>query len=257
MAETLDGIVTPDGDDNYALIQDLAAMAETIQQVINQRANARSGTQLERQEFSADAPEGTLWKDTNGERILWIKHGSSWERLWPEPVRRLLRIGSYEERARFPYINMRWLHQNGDTNAVTLQQRSGNHREMGAQLSNFMNGSLQSSITLRHDGGIFVTSGGTDRRIPYAYRSGRAAPSRGGTGRVMKASVSFPSGWFTEAPNMQLTVETSSPDIQYHATVSNVSRSGATIQVVPKDGTTIESVRVHWQATQHYPERAY
>lgn len=257
MAETLDGIVTPDNDDNYALIHDLAAMAETIQQVINQRANARAGTQLERQEFTATAPEGTLWKDTNGERILWIKHGSSWERLWPEPVRRLLRIGSYEERTSFPYLNMRWLHQNGDTNAVTLQQRSGNHREMGAQLSNFLNGKFQSSITLRHDGGIFVTSGGVDRRIPYAYRSGRALADRDGTGRVMKASISFPSGWFTEPPNIQLTVETSQPDNQYHASVANVSRNGATINVVPKEGLTINAVRVHWQATQSHPDISY
>lgn len=77
-----DNIWTPDGSDNYSLVTDLAATASSVQNALTRRANSYTGTTTERTAFTADAPEGTLWSDTNGEKILWIKQGASWQGVW-------------------------------------------------------------------------------------------------------------------------------------------------------------------------------
>lgn len=80
---TPDNIWTPDSQDDYALTADLAATAVSVQNALTRRANSYTGTTAQRTAFTAAAPEGALWSDTNGEKILWIKQGASWQRVWP------------------------------------------------------------------------------------------------------------------------------------------------------------------------------
>lgn len=83
MATTSDGIWTPDSVDTFALVNDLAAMAASIQAALNKRANHYTGTTTERTAFTSSAPEGTFWTDTNGSKITWTLQGSSWVQVWP------------------------------------------------------------------------------------------------------------------------------------------------------------------------------
>ena len=77
-----DNIWTPDSGDNYDYVIDSAATAASIQTALTRRANSYMGTTTERTAFTTAAPEGTLWSDTNGEKILWIKQGASWVAVW-------------------------------------------------------------------------------------------------------------------------------------------------------------------------------
>lgn len=83
MATTEDGIWTPDQIDDYALVADLGTMAATVQDALEDRANAFRGTTSQRSSFTNDAPEGTIWVDTNGEKRVWVKQGNSWIKIWP------------------------------------------------------------------------------------------------------------------------------------------------------------------------------
>ena len=78
-----DNIWTQDSADNYDLVIDAAATAASVQAALTARANSYTGTTTQREAFTATAPEGTLWSDTNGDKILWIKQGASWQRVWP------------------------------------------------------------------------------------------------------------------------------------------------------------------------------
>lgn len=78
-----DNIWTPDSGDNYDYVIDSAATAASIQTTLTKRANSYIGTSEDRIAFTADAPVGSTWADTNGDYILWIKQGASWQRVWP------------------------------------------------------------------------------------------------------------------------------------------------------------------------------
>lgn len=77
-----DNIWTPDSGDNYDYVIDSAATAASIQTALTRRANSYIGTTTQRTAFTSSAPEGTLWSDTDGEKILWIKQGASWIPVW-------------------------------------------------------------------------------------------------------------------------------------------------------------------------------
>ena len=77
-----DNIWTQDSADGYDLVIDAAATAASIQTALVARANSYKGTTAQRTAFTATAPEGTLWSDTNGEKVLWIKQGASWVAVW-------------------------------------------------------------------------------------------------------------------------------------------------------------------------------
>ncbi len=81
-----DNIWTQDSADNYDLVVDAAATATSIQTALVARANSYKGTTAQRTAFTATAPEGTTWADTNGDKILWIKQGAVWVRVWPAPA---------------------------------------------------------------------------------------------------------------------------------------------------------------------------
>lgn len=81
-----DNIWTPDSSDNYDYVINAAATATSVQNALTRRANSYIGTSEDRIAFTADAPEGALWSDTNGDKILWIKQGAVWVRVWPAPA---------------------------------------------------------------------------------------------------------------------------------------------------------------------------
>lgn len=77
-----DNIWTPDSSDNYDYVINAAATATSVQNALTRRANSYTGTITERTAFTTSAPEGTLWSDTNGDKVLWIKQGASWIPVW-------------------------------------------------------------------------------------------------------------------------------------------------------------------------------
>lgn len=72
-----DNIKTPDAGDQYALVQDLGALADTVQNALVKRANAYVGTSAQRTAFTT-APEGTSWQDTNGNKNKYIRQSGAW-----------------------------------------------------------------------------------------------------------------------------------------------------------------------------------
>lgn len=75
-----DNIKSPDAGDQYALVQDLGALADTVQNALTRRANAYTGTSAQRTAFTS-APQGAIWVDTNGSRALYTREGSAWVRF--------------------------------------------------------------------------------------------------------------------------------------------------------------------------------
>lgn len=74
-----DNLKTPDAGDQYALVQDMGALADTVQNALVKRANAYRGTSAQRIAFTT-APEGTSWQDTNGNKFPYLRQGSTWVR---------------------------------------------------------------------------------------------------------------------------------------------------------------------------------
>ena len=79
-----DNIWTPNSSEDYDYVIDAAATATSVQNALTKRANSYTGTTAQRDACTSTAPEGTLWSDTNGDKVLWIKQGASWQRVWPE-----------------------------------------------------------------------------------------------------------------------------------------------------------------------------
>lgn len=76
-----DNLKTPDAGDQYALVQDLGALADTVQNALKRRANLMLGTVAERNAFTASAPQGIHWQDTDGTNLFeWVMRNGSWER---------------------------------------------------------------------------------------------------------------------------------------------------------------------------------
>jgi hypothetical protein len=82
---TPDNIVTPDDGDDYALVQDLGAMADSVQEAITDWKNYGIGTDAERLALtgSSNPPlkEGLLWYSTDIHDIHTYT-GSEWKPLW-------------------------------------------------------------------------------------------------------------------------------------------------------------------------------
>lgn len=73
-----DNILTPDAGDQYALVQDLGLLADSVQDALTRRANSFQGTSASRVAFTATATTGMLWQDTDGIGMIWKKVGVSW-----------------------------------------------------------------------------------------------------------------------------------------------------------------------------------
>lgn len=78
MPVTPRGIVSPNDPDNWDLIVDLAAMGSSIDAAIGNSASGRPGTAAQRTAYTASAPNGFLWQDTDGAKLIWRKDGAVW-----------------------------------------------------------------------------------------------------------------------------------------------------------------------------------
>lgn len=76
MAVTQLGIKAPDLPDPFNPVGDMNTLASTADTAIRQAASR--GTAAQRAAFTAAAPNGTLWQDTDGVKMIWRKDGASW-----------------------------------------------------------------------------------------------------------------------------------------------------------------------------------
>lgn len=74
-----DNLRTPDPGDPYNLVPDLATLAGDVQTALLLRDNnTGSGTASQRTAFTSSAPDGFLWQDTDGIKMIWRKDGAVW-----------------------------------------------------------------------------------------------------------------------------------------------------------------------------------
>lgn len=78
MPTTAKGIWTPDNTDDYDLVVDWAANANSVDAAISTYGNALKGTAAQRTAFTTTATNGMLWQDTDGIRMIWRKDGAVW-----------------------------------------------------------------------------------------------------------------------------------------------------------------------------------
>lgn len=78
MPVTPRGIVSPNDPDNWDLIVDLATMATSTDAAIGNSASGQNGTAAQRTAYTASAPNGFLWQDTDGAKLIWRKDGAVW-----------------------------------------------------------------------------------------------------------------------------------------------------------------------------------
>lgn len=72
-----DELRTPNSGDQYALVQDLGGLADTVQNALIRRANMYSGTVAQRTAFIT-AANGVLWYDTDGTNNIWVRENNAW-----------------------------------------------------------------------------------------------------------------------------------------------------------------------------------
>ena len=65
----------------YAHATDMALQAQSVQDALTRQGNLFRGTVAERNAFSAKAPEGVFWSDTDGNKVLHQRRSGKW---WPE-----------------------------------------------------------------------------------------------------------------------------------------------------------------------------
>lgn len=251
---TPDGITTPSGDDEYALAQDLAAMAATIQAALVRRGNARAGTASERMAQTSSLPDGTLWKDTNSEKILWVLDNGGWTRIFPAEDQRVLRIGSYDKEMGFAFLNLRALDPDGSTRYITLQQASDPDSVEGAQLSigSSENGGIESTFIMRRNGDLAVRSGGQTRTLPYAQAGGQGSVEIDPGSASGSVEVAFPDGYFTRNPYVQLTLLSSFPENRVLSVEpGSLSTTGFRVKAAGTNGATPSSIAFFWHAVQY------
>lgn len=75
---TPDNILTPDAGDQYALVQDLGLMADSVQDALTRRGNALKGTAAQRVSALNSSDPGVLWQDTDGIGMIWKRGASAW-----------------------------------------------------------------------------------------------------------------------------------------------------------------------------------
>ena len=73
-----DNIYSPNIDDNWAVPQAMGALADSVQEALNDRANAYIGTSQERRNFTPDKP-GTRWQDTDNGQFEFVWRGGRWQ----------------------------------------------------------------------------------------------------------------------------------------------------------------------------------
>lgn len=79
MLTTPDELPTPDLGGAYNFVSDIQTLAESVQNTFIKRANSYTGTSAQRVAFTASAPLGALWSDTDGDQLVWKKTSGGWE----------------------------------------------------------------------------------------------------------------------------------------------------------------------------------
>lgn len=224
MPETYDGITSPDSEDEFKPIQDLAGMAESIQEALYRRANTYKGTSAQRQSFTSEAPEGVLWKDTNGARALFTKWGGGWQQIWPD-TRNTLQIGSRTQPVSAQLQVLRYFPNSGNWSHVNYTSATTNE-DYGFSIVNWFNNEATSSLSMAHSGRLatLTYADGITRTLPFGIRSGRASRSDDvpGNGGQVTIPFTFPANYFTEAPSVLLTASSG----RLTPVATQVTRSG-------------------------------
>lgn len=250
MEETIpDGLPTPSGGENYTIMGAFGVLATAMQEALIRRANARSGTQSERLNSTASLPHGTLWTDTNAEKALWLLNGGQWKQIWPEPLNRANIVGSSTVKLGMPYTNLRWLTDDNQVYHTTI--RPGVNPETTAiALLGMTGNNVDSAIYLRRNGQVDVFDGSNTRALPFAISTGSFSGTVTGPDNVNVFNISFPTGRFTAAPMVQVTLGTDVPQ-NYSHSVTNVTNSGFRIHIHRKPSGSFDLL-IHWQALQPY-----
>ena len=244
---TPDGIVSPSGGEEYAYAAQLAALAASVQAALINRANTRKGTQSQRTSQTSSLPDGTLWKDTTGDRALWVLDAGQWKQIWPEPLSRALYAGSSTTKLGIPFLNLRWLTDENQIYHVTL--RPGTSPEaVAASLLGLTGNNIDVAMHLYRSGQITVFDGTTARNLPFASADGYFTSTVTGPDNVNVINVSFPTGRFTAAPGVQVTLATDFPQ-GYSYSVTAVTTSGFKLHVHRQTAGSF-NLGIHWSATQ-------
>lgn len=249
MIETSDGIATPSEDDEQNLVQDLAAMAVTVQNALNKRANSYKGTVTARTQFTQQAEDGVLWKDTNGTRALWVKQGTSWERIWPESSFNLTLGSSTVDTTGYGgQLQIRRFYPSSGTNShVNLVV--GTSETIGLQAIAWRNMVPSAELRLSHSGQLYAVSrkGGTvSRPVPFATAAGFSSITTTASQSTVTSTLSFPTGRFTSIPRVFIQQLSAAPQLN-HFGVHNISASQASVTMHRATAATVE---YHWFAIQ-------
>lgn len=242
-----DGLVTPSGGEEYALLPALAALASSIQEALIRRGNARSGPYTERV-ASTDLPDGTLWKDTNGSRALWLLDAGQWKQIYPEPLSRVVYAGSKDVKLGVPFFNARWLTE--DNNVYQFTLRPGTDPKItGISLLGFTGDNVDHAMHLHRSGDVLVYDGKTTRNLPFAHAVGKFNSEVVGPALVNTIDVSFPPGRFTTPPVVNVTLGTDVPQ-QYAHSILNVTTSGFRLCVYRQLSGSF-NLAINWTAFQY------
>lgn len=244
---TPDGLVSPSGGEEYALSPAMAALAESVQKALTKRANTRKGTQTERTSQTSSLPDGTLWKDTTGDRALWVLDAGQWKQLWPQPLSRAIYGGSSTTKLGIPFLNLRWLTDDNQVYHTTL--RPGTDPEtVAASLLGMTGNNIDVAMHLYRSGQITVFDGSQARSLPFASANGYFTSTVTGPDNVNIINVSFPTGRFTAAPGVQVTLGTDFPQ-GYSYSITGVTTSGFKLHVHRQQSGSF-NLGIHWTATQ-------
>lgn len=249
--ETEDGITYPTNTDEYALTADLAAMAASIQQALEVRANARFGTQSERVAETSNVPEGTLWWDTTGKQGLYAREGTGWTLIFPQPENRRVLAGSLSKEIGQPFLVLGQV-LNGTSYASTLIQTIYQDHP-NFQMRHIVNNSTMSRWVFNYNGLLSYTDHENNapmRVHPFAYRSGTILVSDFTPNERFTRTVTFPAGYFDQTPRISLTMRTAQPENTF-ISVGNAPTENEFPIVIYRQSTL--PFIIEWEATQWYP----
>lgn len=152
-----DNIWTPDSGDDYALTVDLAAMADTIQDALNESKTYRVGSNAQRLALSgADLFNGLRWHSTDT-REDWIYSLGSWQ---PYPLRSTVPLTNF---------SANWSATPGYSPHIVVE---GNKRTIVGAITRAGGGALTSMLVIpaghRPPSNVFLPGNVTSNGTAYA-----------------------------------------------------------------------------------------
>lgn len=125
-----DNLRSPNPTDPYNLVSDWALSMSDVQAALDRRANSYKGTSAQRVAFTS-APEGTLWKDTDGSKILYVRQDSSWIPVAPSVGVTTVKTGRISASATTTTFTFSTPFPTGTTPTITTQVVSGSGSAVG------------------------------------------------------------------------------------------------------------------------------